>query len=1005
MVSMTYNKIFSNERYIPFENLRNRGIQKDDKSRVDASFFSEIYRQVGNLTRVIIEANQSLNETSEPNFFQQAFDMQNIVAFTGRRGTGKTSAMLAFVDFLADNCTGLGDDFLEISKAYKFFVLQYVDSSAVSEEEDFFEILLFRMLQYLNYISESSSLNNRQRMNTELDILRGNISKVYSHYSNLNSHSFDESSSYTRMEAYISKHDVRREFRELVSDYNKFLLKYSGNSRSEKGFLVLCIDDIDMSRQEHLKILQCIYQYFMIPGVIVYMTMNTPVLMANVKKNFYESMDINAPEEKERILELSNEQANDFLKKILPSDMRITMPSWKKYDYKKLSTIKIILKKEGIGEQALEKIFPNLKGADWCLNPEGDSWGKSSSNIHTDIHGKKYADISPKLFVMKLLAERTKIFLDSQGYKPHFMEPDSLRNLYDIFYLLYNMENIPGFKTYSAIRCEYNRKILLDYLYFKMIPEMQLSNEESKLIRSIQSEPLSRRGRRIWEYYFRMFDSNYENIASLYSESSNQHECKFASDEKNKHRIKNYNFGEVFRCLYYGSRLKLFSKDFVKAVLASYAFSMPQLVEKEQEGKNEHDAKFLKGFFEYVLGEDNCVIVEQINLAITEIDENDFKQEIPKDQSNLIEYIVNNSAIMKKWAKEIATEPDILEEISKYYINNLGETNYPDGHFYSFRELRDVFSYSLLGQWSIDLIEADPLSGRGGYQMEVQIRNNEKDLTDENCIKRIINALLLLPISSKNDSIVFSGDSGKIIFHNVNPDPTSPILGSIKISHILNYRFKENDKDEKTICNLAEVIAYCVNGNNVNAKEINKTIVKVIIEKYFNINPCYWFLVEHTDITYNVIKRTITHFLYLSDENLQTIPSNSRYYKTIKEIFDNFYDRFNQKLIEILDDYDYDDVKKLFVNDSDNFVADLKNIYKDIIIVKLEQVLDATQGDGVSSKPKEEKEVGVANMPSYEYENTKEIIGNINISASQIIIKTGDIQNMTEDSNNEDENP
>ena len=350
--------------------------------------------------------------------------------------------------------------------------------------------------------------------------------------------------------------------------------------------------------------------------------------------------------------------------------------------------------------------------------------------------------------------------------------------------------------------------------------------------------------------------------------------------------------------------------------------------------------------------------------------------------------------------------------------------------------MRDVFGYSILGQWGVDLIDANSLSWKGSYQMKVQKLNKEKELIDENCIKRIINALLLLPISSKNDSIVFSGDSGKIIFHNVNPDPTSLILGSIKISHILNYCFKiytsnADDNSKKMFSlNLAEAISYCaLNGDSCYKDNIekfkrecdeyigniNKIIIKEIIKKYFNINPCYWFLVEHTDITYNVIKRTITPFLYLSDENLEKISSGLRNAESIKKTFDNFYDRFNKKLIEILDDYDYDDVKKLFDNGSDNFVADLKNIYKDIIF-ELEQVLDATQGDGVSSEHEEEKEVGVANMPSYEYENTKEIIGNINISASQIIIKTGDIQNMTEDSKNqynyidiytddEDENP
>ncbi|MDE5945778.1 MAG: hypothetical protein K2G63_00520, partial [Oscillospiraceae bacterium] len=350
--------------------------------------------------------------------------------------------MLTFADYLAGNLIGLGEDFLELSENNSFFVLQYVDSAAISKKEDFFEVLLLRMLQYLNYISENSGINNRQRLNAELDNLRGDISKVYSHYSALNKNDFDESASYTRMERYISKHDVRNEFRQLVSDYNNYLLNYLGNSKAKKGFLVLCIDDIDMSRQDSIEILQCIYQYFMIPGVIVFMTMNISVLQANVKQRFYESMFINNKDEQERVLELSKEQTNDFLRKILPSDMRITMPSWKKYDYKQLASTSIILKREDSEVQNMEKIFPNLKGSDWCLNPEGNGWNEISDNFSIDSKGKKYVDISPKLFIMRLLADRTKIYLDPQGYKPHFMEPNSLRNLYDIFYLLYNMQNI-----------------------------------------------------------------------------------------------------------------------------------------------------------------------------------------------------------------------------------------------------------------------------------------------------------------------------------------------------------------------------------------------------------------------------------------------------------------------------------------------------------------------------------------------------------------------------------
>lgn len=445
----SYNKIIiflkevmtlnSNERNIPFEYLGNRGIQKEEKENFGNSFFKEIYDQAKNLTKVIIDENRRFDD-SEEIYLQKTADMQNIIAFIGRRGTGKTSAMLTFAEYLAKGCTYMEDEYQDLYYENKFFVLQYVDTSAIYKGEDFFEILLFRMLQYLKNFSESNLSYNNQRVNAELDDLKGNIARVYSHYVNLRQDKFDDSASFSRMEAYISKHDVRHEFRILVSEFNEFLSNYSSSNRNKKGFLVLCIDDIDMSRQDHLQLLQCLHQYFMIPGVIVYITLNFNILTANLKKSFYESMSINVSKEQEYLLSLSAEQTNDFLKKIIPSDMRITMPSWKKYDYKQLSDNKIILKNSNMNKKIdLKKIFPNLDGCDWCLSED------------------RVDDISPKLFIMKLLADRTKIFLDSKGYKHHFMEPDSLRNLYDIFYLLYNMQNIcgkdkNGNKRYSHVK-------------------------------------------------------------------------------------------------------------------------------------------------------------------------------------------------------------------------------------------------------------------------------------------------------------------------------------------------------------------------------------------------------------------------------------------------------------------------------------------------------------------------------------------------------------------------
>ena len=124
-------------------------------------------------------------------------------------------------------------------------------------------------------------------------------------------------------------------------------------------------------------------------------------------------------------LHLSFEQTQEFLRKVIPSDMRITMPSWKKKDYRELFTHKVSLRKDDNSEE-FEKKFERLNG----------------SILFQKMNSTDAYMLSPKELILMLLAERTKIYLDAFGNKTHFMEPDSLRNLYDMFYMLYSMNNI-----------------------------------------------------------------------------------------------------------------------------------------------------------------------------------------------------------------------------------------------------------------------------------------------------------------------------------------------------------------------------------------------------------------------------------------------------------------------------------------------------------------------------------------------------------------------------------
>ena len=96
---------------IRFTDLKNRDVQRDDLDKsnnrrdnkinyneavalAEDSFFRNVYNQALEQVAMIVRQN----ENSKNNH-----DILNIIAFTGRRGTGKTSAMLSFADFLTSH--------------------------------------------------------------------------------------------------------------------------------------------------------------------------------------------------------------------------------------------------------------------------------------------------------------------------------------------------------------------------------------------------------------------------------------------------------------------------------------------------------------------------------------------------------------------------------------------------------------------------------------------------------------------------------------------------------------------------------------------------------------------------------------------------------------------------------------------------------------------------------------------------------------------------------------
>lgn len=570
---------------IPMDYFVSSGIRFETMDDFRNSFFTDVYRQALKTIALVVHTNHSKNkhiEKSKKSKIEPIYDVQNTIAFTGRRGTGKTSAMVSVRNCLLgsdDIALDLCDDFsrAELQRVQFWTLPKMVDASQLDEREDLLEIILACMLKELAELSADRDFNVRD-YGQKVEDLKLRITKVQNDYDSLiqtNGHTIP--ASYNMLIQGADKHYIQSEFKRIVDDYLCILSECrSNNDKTEQRekCLVICIDDIDMYPGDPMQIMQCIYRYFSLPNILVMTSWNYDMLYQYIYNHYYKRTVLKKTyakndnsSEYSKNERLCYEQSHDYLRKIIPFDKRIVMPSWKKSDYNELTDKKIRLYEKYDFDKSFQNSFPNLYP------------GRLYEMLKHRVNSSEDNTISIKQFIFIMLADRTGIYLDPCGYKSHFMEPDGLRSAFELFDTLYAMHNIrinQGlYSKYSddenMERIRQNYKILLDTFYFKLLPSFGLNDEEHGFFDRISKDKISRRSKSIIDYYSLKSEKNNRFRKIISNENTIEDYCN-----NNDIALKqDYSIGELFRVLHHSTRLNVFSKDLVKAILASYSFTLP----------------------------------------------------------------------------------------------------------------------------------------------------------------------------------------------------------------------------------------------------------------------------------------------------------------------------------------------------------------------------------------------------------------------------------------------
>lgn len=245
----------------------------ENKNEFTNSIFSEIYEKANLILENQILKNENGNMSKEYN--------NNIIAFSGERGAGKTSAMLSFAKSLDKD---------------KYQLLNMIDPSMLSGCVDILETVVAQILEDFK--------NRLNRGDNEVDELakRELIDFLERIYKNLRILNQKKSDFYVNED--INNLIDTASAMELKSTLNIAIGKYLKIIKKEK--LVLIVDDLDLNTSNHYEILEKVRKYLIIPNVLILICFKKDQLLEKITEHF--------------------EEPEKYFEKIFPMDRVIDLP-------------------------------------------------------------------------------------------------------------------------------------------------------------------------------------------------------------------------------------------------------------------------------------------------------------------------------------------------------------------------------------------------------------------------------------------------------------------------------------------------------------------------------------------------------------------------------------------------------------------------------------------------------------------------------------------------------
>lgn len=379
-------------------------IKIENGNQFDDSIFKDVYDEA---LKNVIEIIRHYDSHKDSKYD----DFNNIIAFTGERGKGKSSSMISFRDALVGfkNEKKHFDFFkgkIEIENNH-FATIDIIDPSLFRGDESLFEIILAKMFHHFHteLKNKNSKINDEDRR-----IIIGQFQKVFENLQIINSDRKElyKKESIEALSKIATSSNLRVAFKELVSVY---LEKFEKN----KNFLIIAIDDFDLNISNAYDMLEDIRQFLIQSNIILLIACKIEQLEDSIiNKLTKEYKELKEHQSLEKI----KYAASKYLEKIFPQHRIIILPELLVKD--KLS-IFFVGNNNDLNNVQLLDILDN-----------------KNSQLKENLIQKKelFIGINPQNAISVALYKKSGLFINSPSLRRNSFYPDNFRSILNLLSIL-----------------------------------------------------------------------------------------------------------------------------------------------------------------------------------------------------------------------------------------------------------------------------------------------------------------------------------------------------------------------------------------------------------------------------------------------------------------------------------------------------------------------------------------------------------------------------------------